>query len=165
MRRRTRRFLRVTVSVGALLFAAASVGCANDPVSPDDWLREHTPPVVTSPPTPPPERPTVVYAVFMRATQLGNHTFMNGCVLTSLGEFALFSVDDAGEYDQGYATGDYTLTDSTIVLRFSLFKTRYEVSGLLRGDTLRLAYPDALQSMHPVFSEGDYVLTERSEGR
>jgi hypothetical protein len=51
------------------------------------------------------------------------------------------------------------------VLRFSLYNTRYEVNGLLRGDTLRLAYPDALQSMHPIFSEGDYVLTSRSDGR
>jgi hypothetical protein len=99
---------------------------------------------------------------------------MNGCVLSSLGDFTLFSLDAAGQYDDGtvYAKGDYTLTDSTIMLRLSLVSPPsislsgvYEVGGILRGDTLRLAYSDALQNMHPIFSEGDYVLAERSEGR
>jgi hypothetical protein len=174
MRRRIRLLQRVTACTAALSFAAAAVACAKDPVSPGDWLRRHTPPAPPSPPTVQP--PFVGFANFFRTTQVGDSVYVIGYQLNGFGRLWLFRVvdvaDDCEECDnwEEYAMGDYTLMGSTIVLRLSRLGPQavplagvYEVHGVLRGDTLRLAYPDSMQRMSPMFSSGDYVVGQRRD--
>jgi hypothetical protein len=52
----------------------------------------------------------------------------------------------------------------TLVAPLSLSQAGvYEVNGILRGDTLRVAYPDSMQAMSSMFAKGEYLLF-RSRG-
>ncbi|HEU4720530.1 MAG TPA: hypothetical protein VFS59_04145 [Gemmatimonadaceae bacterium] len=167
MRHYTRRSRRVTASLAALALAAAA-GCASDPVSPDEWLAEYTPP---RPPAPPISQPAFVgFANFFRTIRVGDSTLTIGYSLNRLGRVWLFSVDPISCVDcdnhHEYATGDFTLTGGTIVLRLTLAAPAdssragpYEVAGTLSADMLRLAYPDSMQQLSPMFSSGDYLMT------
>jgi hypothetical protein len=164
----TRRSLRGTACLAALSIAAYTAGCANDPVSPDEWLAAHTPP---RPPAPPISQPAFVgFANFFRTIRVGDSTLTIGYSLNRLGRVWLFSVDphpceDCDDW-HAYATGDFTLTNGSIVLRLTLAAPAdssragpYEVAGSLSADMLRLTFPDSVQQLSPMFSSGDYLMT------
>ena len=167
MRRLTRRSHRVLASLVALASAVVAVGCASDPVSPDDWLRRHEPPPQAPAPPPPVQPQSLGFAAFMRTTSASSGSFMNGYHLATNRNLLLWKqVGEDWTDEWEFATGTFTLTDTVIVLRLKLISPSslslsgvYEVSGILRGDTLRLAYPDSMQQLSPMFSSGDYLLT------
>jgi hypothetical protein len=166
MRRPTRRSRHAAVSLAAL--ALAVVGCVSDPVRPDEWLTENTPP---RPPGTPISQPAFVgFANFQRTFRVGDSTLTIGLQLNRLGRVWLFSVDPHPCEDcdnwHDYASGDFTLTGTTVVLRLTLTAPKdsslvgpYEVPGSLSSDMLRLAFPEAMQQLGPMFSSGDYVMT------
>lgn len=169
MSRSLRQLLRVAAPLAALSVAVSTIGCTNDPVRPEDWLHEHAP---AAPPSPPSVQPAFVgFGNFFRTTRVGDSTYVIGYQLNRLGKLWLFKVvGDCEECDnwEEYAIGDFTLTGSTIVLRLWLIDEQgasrsgvYDVHGELRGDTLRLAYPDSMERLSPMFSSGDYVGSRR----
>lgn len=161
---------RFTAIVGLLWSIAGSTGCTNEPVSPNHWPGGYAP-------EPAPMPPLVVdtipnrYAEFVRTTSVGGESFVNGYLLSGSGYFLLWKqVSESWTDGWEFATGPFTLTDTAVVLRLSLIDATnavlpdvYKVRGVLRGDTLRLVYPDSMRLMNAMFSDGDYLLARKRD--